>query len=65
MDQLKAHLKATGQSQKAFIIGLIEEALRKGPDPQAPPAEQPEEQPQDTEVGAHTSYSRIVISKES
>ncbi len=48
MDQLKAHLKATGQSQKAFIIGLIEEAMKKGVDPQDPPAAQP----QDTEAGA-------------
>ncbi|WP_409968370.1 4-oxalocrotonate tautomerase [Bengtsoniella intestinalis] len=26
-DKLKAHLKATGKSQKAFIIELIEQAL--------------------------------------
>ncbi|MCQ5144483.1 4-oxalocrotonate tautomerase [Enterocloster bolteae] len=36
-NQIKAHLKRTGLSQKDFVIGLIEQALAAGQ------AEQPEE----------------------
>lgn len=45
--RIKEHLKLTGQSQKDFVIGLIEQALMQKPD-QTKPGEN--EQPDEAET---------------
>ena len=48
-ERVKAHLKVTGLSQKDFVIGLIEKALREaeaGVQPEKGSAETPQEDAQ-------------------
>lgn len=44
-ERIKAHLKVTGQSQKDFVLGLIEQAL-KDAEAEAPQEEETPEQAQ-------------------